>query len=518
MKVSARLMTRLDGGRSASTPSLAMVAGSGVGGGDVAGNGDGGLAMRSRTSSPASLRAATSGSASASVPGSSSGAGIAVRWATTSSNIVRDALEAQDGWVRVELPRETGALGGSGALSSSDEGWDVLWGDCNTVRDVMSGRRLATGARINHFRNHYELTRKDLMTKNLKAKRRMAMKAGNAVAAAYYDILPASYALPQDYALFLEEFRRSRGATWIMKPIARSQGRGIFLFNKLSQVSSWRKNAPGVGAMASSGGGSSSGVATPAAAAAASAGGDAYVVQQYVTNPYLIGGKKFDLRLYVAVLSYSPLVVYVYRSGFARFSSVRFSADASELSNSLMHLTNVAVQKKSASYAAESGAKWRLANLKRYLLTRHSASTIDAAFARIQELIVASLRGVEEVIASDKAAFELYGYDVLLDDELRPWLLEVNASPSMSAENQEDYNLKFGLISDTLALLNLDGLLPTRYPLQVGGFDLVYWNGPPARPDPPLLTSFLGARNDRETQLPELLGPSYVVPMPESKF
>ena len=35
--------------------------------------------------------------------------------------------------------------------------------------------------------------------------------------------------------MFVEEFKRS-GGTWIMKPIGAAQGKGIFLFNKLSQV------------------------------------------------------------------------------------------------------------------------------------------------------------------------------------------------------------------------------------------------------------------------------------------
>lgn len=48
--------------------------------------------------------------------------------------------------------------------------------------------------------------------------------------------------LPSEYGMFVEEFKRSPGAVWIMKPIGKAQGRGIFLFNKLSQISEWKKD------------------------------------------------------------------------------------------------------------------------------------------------------------------------------------------------------------------------------------------------------------------------------------
>ncbi len=40
--------------------------------------------------------------------------------------------------------------------------------------------------------------------------------------------------------MFVEEFKR-RGGTWIMKPTGRAQGQGIFLFNRLGQISEWRR-------------------------------------------------------------------------------------------------------------------------------------------------------------------------------------------------------------------------------------------------------------------------------------
>lgn len=51
-----------------------------------------------------------------------------------------------------------------------------------------------------------------------------------------------TFVLPSEYGMFVEEFKRSPGAIWIMKPIGRAQGRGIFLFNKLSQISDWKKD------------------------------------------------------------------------------------------------------------------------------------------------------------------------------------------------------------------------------------------------------------------------------------
>ena len=86
-----------------------------------------------------------------------------------------------------------------------------------------------------------------------------------------YDFWPTTFVLPGDYALFVEEFKRSPGSKWIMKPIGRAQGKGIFLFTRLSQISDWKSEKRFR-------------ADTPQA--------EAYVVQRYISNPMLVGGKK----------------------------------------------------------------------------------------------------------------------------------------------------------------------------------------------------------------------------------
>jgi tubulin polyglutamylase TTLL9 len=73
---------------------------------------------------------------------------------------------------------------------------------------------------------------------------------------------------------------------------------------------------------------------------------ESYIAQRYIDNPYLIAQKKFDLRLYVLVTSFTPLTVWLYSAGFARFSNERYSPGSTDMDNLFVHLTNVAVQKK----------------------------------------------------------------------------------------------------------------------------------------------------------------------------
>lgn len=95
-----------------------------------------------------------------------------------------------------------------------------------------------------------------------------------------------------------------------------------------------------------------------------------YVISRYLDRPLLIGGKKFDLRLYVLVTSFRPLRAYISRHGFCRFCTVKYNASLTSMDNMFVHLTNVSLQKHSDTYNDIHGGKWAVENLRLLLEVR----------------------------------------------------------------------------------------------------------------------------------------------------
>eukprot|EP00795_Rhopilema_esculentum_P014337 gene14337-5379_t len=344
---------------------------------------------------------------------------------------------------------------------SPDEDWNFYWASVQTVRqlfNVESGYRMTDDQITNHFPNHYELTRKDLMLKNVKRYRKELEKEGSPFAEkdengkyVYLDFVPTTFLLPGDYNLFVEEFRKNPSSTWIMKPAGKSQGVGIFLINRLSQIKKWSRDGKGGTFLHT-------------------ASRDTYVISRYIDNPLLIGGKKFDLRLYVLVTSYRPLKCYLYKLGFCRFCTVKYNADVNELDNMFVHLTNVSIQKHGPydsatrkhspeydtrtsynwmcssvtlvdkdEYNSSHGGKWTVHNLRVYLEGTRGKEVTEKLFDEMDWLIVNSLKAVQEtftsvgpsircenfknVMTSDRHCFENYGGHFLVAGEqsgLRP--------------------------------------------------------------------------------------------------
>ncbi|KAH0820000.1 hypothetical protein GEV33_002791 [Tenebrio molitor] len=253
-----------------------------------------------------------------------------------------------------------------------------------------------------------------------------------------YDFSPHGYNLPLEYTKLAAECSRGgrpftgkndvhdkfmeEKPIWICKPVAQSQGRGIFLFRKLSELS-YDSNT---------------------------------IVQRYIEKPLLIGGYKFDLRLYVCIPSYHPVTIYIYREGLARFGTDKFSLN--DLRNPFRHLTNSSINKLGPGYTEMkdrigSGCKWTLRQLRRYF---QQAGISDwLLWQRISSLVILTVLSHVSQIPPTVNCFEFFGFDVLIDSSLRPWLLEVNLSPALSNDCDADRSVKKPMLHDMFDLLGL---------------------------------------------------------------
>lgn len=99
------------------------------------------------------------------------------------------------------------------------------------------------------------------------------------------------------------------------------------------------------------------------------------------------------------------------------------------------------------------GGKLSVDNLRLYLESTRGKSVTDKLFKNIIWLIVHSLKAVSGIMTNDKHCFECYGYDIIIDNTLKPWLIEVNASPSLTSTTVNDRILKHRLIDNILSVV-----------------------------------------------------------------
>jgi hypothetical protein len=348
-------------------------------------------------------------------------------------NIVCDVFQSM-------LPQWESLPGGLGLGLS----WNLLW---TWSKPRINRSHLLVWQKVNHFEESRQLTRKDFLKKNIERYTDMPHSL-----AKEFEIMPLTFLLPHEYNAFVSaytnvESQRISGNGpammnyWILKPVGLSRGRGISMIRDLGDVTY----------------------------------AQASVIQKYVENPLCLQQYKFDLRIYVVVTSFKPLEAFIYREGFARVSLEAYSTQPKDMDNLFIHLTNSSIQKKHTSgpskdnpvqVGQDSGAEVEVGGSKISLLGNHglwkrleqfSGGKIQSQniWDSICTLIVKSLVVVDDKIPHQPNCFELFGYDILIDENLRPWLIEVNASPSLARENALDQRVKNSLIRDIIELLDV---------------------------------------------------------------
>ncbi|RZF46016.1 hypothetical protein LSTR_LSTR004729 [Laodelphax striatellus] len=195
---------------------------------------------------------------------------------------------------------------------------------------------------------------------------------------------------------------------WIVKPGAKSRGRGIQVMRKLEDI------VTRIGNLHSK--------------------DPRYVIQKYIERPFLIYNTKFDIRQWFLVTSAYPLTIWMYKESYLRFCSQLFSLSNMHES---VHLSNNAVQCKyknaKRDQALPDENMWDCYTFKTYLRAIGQADMWDKIiYPGMRESITGTLLAAQEHMEQRKNCFELYGADFMLTEDLVPWLIEINSSPCMS--------------------------------------------------------------------------------------
>ena len=191
-----------------------------------------------------------------------------------------------------------------------------------------------------------------------------------------------------------------------------------------------------------------------------------FIITKYISNIHLINGKKYNIRFFALVSGLKPLRIYLNKEGIVQIAREKYSLNISKLNNKYVNFVNMEINNEFESgnkKKKELGNKLSLTKYIKYLeendidYSSLKEKIIDIIIKTIISCYEHLLSKLDKYNLNDRNFFNLFGYDILIDNNYEPILLGVENRPDMHIYDKIDKIIKEKIFID---VLNIIGIIP----------------------------------------------------------
>jgi hypothetical protein len=284
--------------------------------------------------------------------------------------------------------------------------------------------------KINRYLNYEEYSTKSRLYLNYKEMKKLFPSD--------YNFMAETYLYPENKDEIILKFRNYKFENnidnlWLLKPKEGILGKGISILKNIRDING------------------------------------KYIISKFFNNPHLIRESKYDIRFHGLITGIKPMKLYLYNQGFVKISSVKYKF--SNLNNKFSFITNVGFQKKSNKYKypkteeeIKSSNLWNLSILKEYF--SKNGLDYEKLYEEIKDIFIKMvfsvrkklIENIEKNNLKNSNFYQLLGFDILLDNNLKPILLDVNERCALHDDNAAEESYIYDLIIDTLNLIGVTNI------------------------------------------------------------